>query len=143
MLTQNKLKTLPVHTKQVSHLSLMREKFEYNRATILRETGLSDDDYRHLFFETGCKLLERLYDRNNKYMALWYDKLAKDPSFMFWRWFKVEFQVLENDWLNILAGGRYPFTKHRFNEFISSIPHDVYLEYSLMEFLKQLKHVEL
>lgn len=143
MLTQNPLKTSHVHTKQKGHISLMREKFRSNRVTILQGLGLTDDEYNNLFFESGCLFLEQLYNRDDKHLSFWYEKLAKDPSFMFWRWFKVEFRILENDWLNILAGGNYPMTQHRFNEFISSIPHDIYLEKSLIQFLKQLKYVEL
>ena len=143
MLTKNQLKTFPVHTKQKGHISLMREKFISNRVLILTELQLSEDKYRDLFFEAGCLFLEQMYNREDEHLSVWYERLAKDSRFKFWKWFEAEFKILENDWLNILAGGNYKLTEWRFKEFLDQLTNDIYLEQSLTQFLSRLPYVEL
>ena len=126
---KNTLKTLRVSMipKELlqSHMGKMKEKFASNRVVILQELGLSEVEYERQFLEAGCRFLEVLYGEG----SVWYERLSKNSECHFWKWFKAEFKILENEFIQVLKGGEIEFTINDWNEFTENvIPHDQFLE---------------
>ncbi|MDT8412677.1 MAG: hypothetical protein RQ875_09465 [Vicingaceae bacterium] len=87
--------------REKSHINWVREKYAHNQATILTATGMSILEYRLLFLECGCAFLEQFYDRSNAKQAEWYEKLAKNENYGFWKWYWNEWKLAESDFLAV------------------------------------------
>lgn len=141
MEAKNTTVQLHLPTKELTHVSQMKNQYAYNRALIERELKLSSDKYEGTFFEYGCLFLERMYDRSIPEMEVWYLRLAQNPKFMFWMWFKAEFKIMENDFINELHKNEKDLTEEMWFEFINTIPTDVILEKSLINLLvRRINH---
>jgi hypothetical protein len=139
--TKNSSKTLRASTKQrkLSHIAKMREKFASNQVFILTKVGLSEVDYENQFLEAGCQFLEVVYGEG----SIWYEELAYSSACDFWKWFKAEFKILENGFINVLNCGEENLKVEDWNDFIVGIPHDQFLEKSLVQFLKTMPNVKI
>lgn len=59
------------------------------RMYFIKETGISENDYIDMEFETGCALVEQFYkDRDPEVGQKYMRQLLEDKSIGFWPWFK-------------------------------------------------------
>lgn len=137
MKTKTTSTTLLVSTKikELPHVQKMKAKFEFNRATILKEVELREIDYEMQFFEAGCLFLEQIFG----YGSANYNNYTKDSKYMFWAWFSAEFKILENDFINVLIGGETTLKIEHWSDFVKVIPHESQLEQSFYNYRKYVK----
>jgi len=77
-------------------INTQRQKFGSNRQSIEQVIGLSTMEYNEFQFEMGIGFLERLFPRNTEYEK-YFQLYSQDKSF--WKWFRAEFSIWEDDYL--------------------------------------------
>ena len=123
--------------KKLSHIEKMRVQFACNHHIILNSgIGLSENDYEDIFFETGCLLLEEMLGEGTDA----YRTFSRKKKLLYWKWFKAEFKVLENDFVNVLMGGEIKLTMDLWLEFMRSIPTEELMVKSFGHFVNSLNN---
>lgn len=122
-----------------TRIARQRLQKDEQMATVMKLTGITQDEYNMVFVESACRFMDELYPIGStfeKYRKIYF----ADPNF--WAWFTTEWNAFENGFLLMVRTTDIKPT-HEFwsSQMMNTIAHDASFENNFHKnYIKILSH---